>query len=89
MIDKWIWQIKRSIAFLDSRKIKVPAYLQGEHGLLFDYWNCSNIMGSELQKSQFIFETPYGFYRVYAALLDSESRAIAESLVQSRPIFWW
>ena len=89
MIDKWIWQIKRSIAFLDRRKIKVPAYLQGEHGLLFDYWNCSSIVSARIEKSQFIFETSYGFYRVYAALLDPESRAIAESLVQSRPIFWW
>ena len=89
MIDKWIWQIKRSIAFLDSRKMKVPAYLQGEHGLLFDYWNCSSIVSARIEKSQFVFETPHGFYRVYAALIDSAIARLSESLVQSRPIFWW
>ena len=96
-IAKLAWQAQIAKRHFDRRTIAVPESMKGGNRLLFDHWECSQIMAVVIEEDTAKLYYPSinnpsergGAYNVPLDLLTLGDRAIVESLAKERPITWF
>ena len=96
-IAKIAWQAQIAKRYFDRRTIAVPESMKGGDRLLFDHWECSQIMAVVIEEGTAKLYYPSftnpskrgGAYIVPIDLLAQTDRAIVESLAKERPITWF